>query len=413
MNEIRDLLIGVDFGKKNTQICYYDRKAGEPRSLSWKTSEGSYEIPTALMHRKEQGDYVTVTAAEAGEATSSLVDDIYGISGKNESVTTEGDTKESWEITACFFKGILRYLGLIDVVRSTKVIAVTAEELTPCRVTNIKRAFEELGFSSGTLLLLDHHESFYYYVMTQGRELPGRSAAWYRFDGDYVEFRKLSINNGAKPITVKLLEPVNTVLPEKAEERDEAFSIFIQKTLGQEMFSSIQITGNGFDQAWAKRSIRILCFGKRKVFFGNNLYARGACAAAKERAEDHRLKNFRFISSSLIGTDVGMEMRVMGSKAYYPMIRSGSSWYECGCTCEFLLDGNDELIFEVTRPPETEKKKVSMKLPGLPSRPPKTTRLQLDMSYISEEKCRITVKDLGFGEMFPSSGQTWTETVEW
>ena len=38
MNEIRDLLIGVDFGKKNTQICYYDRKAGEPRSLSWKTS---------------------------------------------------------------------------------------------------------------------------------------------------------------------------------------------------------------------------------------------------------------------------------------------------------------------------------------------------------------------------------------
>ena len=413
MNEIRDLLIGIDFGKKNTQICYFDRKAGEPRSLSWKTSEGSFEMPTALMHRKEQGDYVTVTSVETGEVTSGLVEDVYDISGRSGMVTTEGDTRESWEITAFFFKGVLRYLGVIDIVRSTKAIAVTAEELTPGRVTNIKKAFQEIGFSPSSLLLLDHHESFYYYVMTQGKDLPARSAAWYSFSGDVLEYRKLSISTGIKPIMVKLLEPQSTVLPEKAEERDEAFAIFIQKTLGQEMFSSIQITGNGFDQAWAKRSVRILCFGKRKVYFGNNLYARGACAAAKERTEDHRLKNFRFLSSSLISTDVGMEMRVMGSPVYYPLIKSGSSWYECGCSCEFLLDGTDELVFEVTKLPETEKKKISMKLPGLPARPPKTTRLLLEMNYISGELCRITVKDLGFGEMFPPSGQTWTETTSW
>ena len=27
MNEIRDLIIGIDIGKEYTQICYYDRKA--------------------------------------------------------------------------------------------------------------------------------------------------------------------------------------------------------------------------------------------------------------------------------------------------------------------------------------------------------------------------------------------------
>ena len=31
MNETRDLIIGIDFGKKYSQICYYDRKAEEPR----------------------------------------------------------------------------------------------------------------------------------------------------------------------------------------------------------------------------------------------------------------------------------------------------------------------------------------------------------------------------------------------
>ena len=33
MNEIRDLIIGIDIGKEYTQICYYDRKAEEARSL--------------------------------------------------------------------------------------------------------------------------------------------------------------------------------------------------------------------------------------------------------------------------------------------------------------------------------------------------------------------------------------------
>ena len=33
MNETRDLIIGIDFGKEYSQICYYDRKAEEPRSL--------------------------------------------------------------------------------------------------------------------------------------------------------------------------------------------------------------------------------------------------------------------------------------------------------------------------------------------------------------------------------------------
>ena len=36
MNEIRDLIIGIDFGKTYSQICYYDRKAEEPRSVSMK-----------------------------------------------------------------------------------------------------------------------------------------------------------------------------------------------------------------------------------------------------------------------------------------------------------------------------------------------------------------------------------------
>ena len=36
MNEIRDLIIGIDIGKEYTQICYNDRTAEEARSHSMK-----------------------------------------------------------------------------------------------------------------------------------------------------------------------------------------------------------------------------------------------------------------------------------------------------------------------------------------------------------------------------------------
>ena len=42
MNEIRDLIIGIDIGKEYTQICYYDRKAEEARSLSMKVGASQY-----------------------------------------------------------------------------------------------------------------------------------------------------------------------------------------------------------------------------------------------------------------------------------------------------------------------------------------------------------------------------------
>ena len=389
MNEIRNLLIGIDFGKVNTQVCYYDRKADEPKSLSLKAGESIYEIPTAL--------------SEGGR-------DLYTLSGESESGDGE---REPWESTALFLKGVLRYLGMNDIVHSTSALAITAEDLTAERVQNLKKACGSLGFSDENVILLDYEESFYYHVMTQRKELPSRSTGWYRFEGETCVFRKMTINSSVKPILVKMEGNEKTTLPEKAEARDEAFAIFTQKTLGSEMFSSIQITGRGFDQSWAVHSVRILCFGKRRVFLGNNLYARGACAAAKEKVENHQLKNYRFLSNSLVRYDVGMEMRMMGAPALYSLIKSGTNWYECKSSCELILDGMDELIFEVTGDKEEGTKRVAMKLPGLPVRPPKTTRLLLSMEYVSPEKCRIRVTDLGFGEMFPKTGKVWTEMVEW
>lgn len=415
MNETRDLIIGIDFGKVNSQICFYDRAAKETRSLPIKVGTSQYEMPTLLCQRAERKEFCIGLEAEyfSREKDGFLLDDLYEIAGSSDSVQVEGEQKEPWELLAYFIHGMLKFVGVMNITRHTTCLAIAMEKLGPSEVFNLGKACESLGFKKEQLLLLDYEEAFYYHVMTQKGEVCNRSVGWYTFAGDQVEFRKLIPYNGPKQLYFRLGDPVVEALPEEAKERDEAFLSFAEKTLGTENYSSIQINGNGFDQKWAEKSIKFLCYQKRRVFFGNNLFARGACAAGAERFLRHDLKDCRFMGSAIVLTDVGMDMRIMGAPAFYPLIEAGKNWYESSAHCELILDNTEELIFVVSKLGENEKKKISMKLQGLPKRPNKTTRLSLDLQYISPGKCQITVEDLGFGDMFPSGKKIWKETAQW
>lgn len=415
MNEIRDLIIGIDFGKENTQICYYDRKAEEPRSLSVKVGANLYESPTRLCYRPEQEDYCVGLEAEyfAREKGGILLDNLYEICRSTDRIPVAGEEKEPWELFASYLKGMLKFLGVMEVVKNTRALVLTCPEIDRTQVENFQKAAAYLGFPGDRFLLMEYGESFFYYVMSQKIETWNRSVAWYAFTPGGVTFRKMTINGSVKPALVRLEPPVSTELNEAGEIRDLEFCKFIQKTMGTELFSSVQMTGEGFDQEWAQQSVKMLCFQKRKVFYGNNLFAKGACAAGKEKLEDRALKGYRYLCDSLVLKDVGMDMRVMGAPAYHPLLESGKNWYESKAYCELILDDTKDLIFVVTAMGEKEKKRVSMPLTGLPNRPNKTTRLSLEMQYVSQKECQVTVKDLGFGDLYPSSGKVWKETVQW
>ena len=380
-----------------------------------KAGGNQYEAPCILCWRPEQKDYCVGLEADyfVREKGGVMIDDVYGICEKSDSVLVEGQELAPWEILAQFLQGMLKFLGVAELVKNTKCVAVTLPGLTEIQVENFQKAFEIIGFPHEKYMLLDYGESFYYYVLSQKRETWNRSVGWYAFTPENVSFRKMTMNGATKPVTVKLEEAVETELPAEGQERDSEFGKFVQKTLGRDLFSSIQITGDGFSQDWAEQSVRLLCYQKRKVFYGNNLFAKGACAAGKEKTENKALKGYRFLSDSLVMADVGMEMRVMGSPTYYPLIEAGNNWYDSKASCEFILDDTEELVFIVSTYHRPEKRRVGMMLPGIPLRPDKTTRLRLELQYISSTECKVTVTDLGFGEMFPSSGKTWTETVEW
>ena len=244
MNEIRDLIIGIDFGKDYSQICYYDRKGEEPCSVSMKVGAQEFEAPTCICRRGEHKEYTIGLEAVyfAREKGGQMVDDLYGICKKEDNVQILGEQVEPWELLQVFLEGMLKFLGVADLVKNTKCLVITSPEIEDPQVKNMEKACQAIGFSKDQYMLIDHGESFYYYSLTQKRETWNRSIGWYSFHQDEVKFQQLTMDSSTRPVLVRLEEPKKTVLPsltapeeegEKAvEARDEAFRDFIKETLG-------------------------------------------------------------------------------------------------------------------------------------------------------------------------------------
>ena len=278
MNETRDLIIGIDFGKEYSQICYYDRKAEEPRSLPVKVGSSQFEMPTCLCLRPDRKTYCAGLEAEyfAREKGGFLAGNLYEISAQNGPVAVGGEKKEAWELLAHYLHEMLKLTGIAEVEKNIRSLSIAMDSLNAVQVENLQRACRELGIPEERTILLDYEESFYYYVMTQKIETWNRSVGWYSFEQQKVSFRRMSMNSGTRPVLVHLEEPVTTTLSAKVEERDAEFYTFIKNTLGKELYSSIQINGEGFDQEWAQKSVKLLCYQRRKVFYGEKRLEIGA-----------------------------------------------------------------------------------------------------------------------------------------
>lgn len=415
MNETRNIMVGLEIGKSQSQICYYDRREKEPISISVKAGSNQYLFPTLLS--KKTGEEVWHYGIEAeyfarqeGETAFS---GLLGLFQSEEPVLVEGIERKPAELLELYLKGCISLLGTAEPARQIKAVMITVPRLNGAMVRNFYQAGKRLGFSRKQLFLQDYDESFYYYVMHHRRDNWNRKIGWFLFEGNQVSFARLVMDNQRRPVTAYIEHGITAELSVDPAERDEDFYRLISRSCGTDHYSSIYMVGDGYDQEWAVRSTPFLCKKQRHVFYGNNLYVKGACYGAMEKCEEGSLKGYLYLSPSLVRSNVSMEMSVGGSMKTFPFVEAGKNWYEIHTEAELILDEREDLEFIVTPMEGGGRTRCSMKLPGLPKRPNKTTRLRVCVSYESEELCVITAEDLGFGEMFPSEGNVWTEKVSW
>lgn len=412
--EPKNLIVGVDLNRRESQICYYERNSQDAVSAPVKVGSSRATFPTLLCRVPDTGEWHYGLEAEyfAEQKNGVLIDRLYDLCSDGNTFSAEGETFEGGELLAAFLRQALTMVGVTKAERQIAGIMITVPRLTKPFVQAIRKAYGLLGIPRGRGYLQDYRESFYFHTLCQKQELWARKVGLFQFEEDNVAFCSLELNFRTKPVTASVTEGKTVKLSREPGKRDQEFSEFIEASLKQDLYSSIYLVGDGFDRSWADRSVALLCRGKRKVFAGDNLFARGACFAAREKTEDKSLKGYLYLGEDLIRFNVGMDMKVNGCPVYYPLVTAGVNWYETENECEFLLDGTRALVFVVSSMEEGKRRRYGMALPGLPKRPDRTTRIRLRIEFDSPGRCQITAEDLGLGELFPSSGKIWHETME-
>ena len=189
---------------------------------------------------------------------------------------------------------------------------------------------------------------------------------------------------------------------DKAKDADERFKGFIQSVFEKKVVSSVYLTGEGFENNWYPNSLKVLCNGRR-AFLGNNLYSRGACYTSMRKCKDYD-EGPVYLDDTKMTEQICLRMRVNGQEGWHPIVAWGTHWYEADGQWEVILEDTSDIEIHVETLAGEELQVETISLKGLPERRDYSLRLQIEALFMDERTCKLTFKDVGFGEFYPPTG---------
>jgi hypothetical protein len=138
---------------------------------------------------------------------------------------------------------------------------------------------------------------------------------------------------------------------------------------------------------------------------GQNLYNRGACYGAKELSGEGKLGNIILLNNEMIVSAIGVKVYVDGIIKEVLLTDAAVPWYEVEREVDVIPDEATDL--EVVSRNIMTKEVIRERIPlnNLPERPRRMTRLNIHIICIDKIKLKLTITDLGFGDIYPATGK--------
>lgn len=403
MND-RTLYVGLDFGTKYALMSYYTEQLEEPDTVSTVAGSEIYQIPMALCRRRGFGQwyYGAEAVAMTEKQSGSGCDRLFQRALAGEEIRLEGEQYPAVDMLALFVRKLLQVPQKMGRNLTIGRITVTMDTLSREKMQLIRTLMEHLGMSRGQYHVIDHQEAFYYYALNQREELWLHDAALFDYSRSNMRYYSMERNQNSSPQLVDIREKNYGPL---LGDRDTAFSDVIVDAFSRKIYSSVYLTGDGFEGEWMKQSLKYLCNG-RHVFIGKNLYAKGACYGAMVSGEVLPWK-YAYIGENEMKVNISLKVSDGGELSFYSLVSAGENWYEAHSECEILLTGSKEIDFWIQLPDSREARIEALELTDLPNRPDRMTRLRISTEAVSDRRVRVIIRDLGFGELYRSSDKTW------
>ncbi len=419
MDSPKKLIVGYDLCEDFTQISCFSYKTMEPIPISIREGEDCGMIPTVLGVKSETKQWMIGEEAIACAAggTGVIVDHFLDKTLSEDEIEIYG---QKFSAITLLEKYIRKTLTLVKNYFPTEQITrlvVTVRETDPTYVDKIYKALSLLGLNRDRAIVMNHAGVYLYYALCQDKSLWMNDVGLFDFSKEGLYFYQIHINRRSRPMIAGLIkkdysDQLNiAMLKEKGIDPAYIFENTANNALYKQIISTIYFTGNGFMGNWAEAAIKNLCIGRR-VFVGQNLYTKGACYAAKALSGDQDLDDFILLNDDMITSYVSVRVYCDTEFKDIPIAKAGENWYEVDGSIEVIPEENAELEVTVNNIMTRDINRILIPINQFPKRPDRLTRLIVNVVCKDKSSGIITITDLGFGELYPESGQTIEHMIE-
>lgn len=417
--------VGFDLNDEMSQISFSSEEERNPETISMVVGEQKFGIPTMLCKRKDINQWYF--GEEAKKALSHgegfMADHLLKKARSGEQIVIEDEEYDAKALLSLFVKRALTLLNTYFKPESIESLVMTVDVLDARTIALLNEIIEDLPIERNKIFVQSYAESIYAYIINQPKELWKHRVYIFDYSAEVLKSYGFYLNLRTKPIVAFIDEEEFTEVkradqmypelsPEEKEERmDKLINETLHDAMNQYTISSVYLIGDGFEELKLKNTLKYLCMGRR-VFQGKNMYTKGATYSAMEKFSPLDLpEEYLFLGKDKIKCNLGVTICMNGKQEYAALVDGGINWYEALCRKEFMV--GDEMVVPLVITPLNGKdvEHVDIILDGLPERPPRTMRISIRITFKSENLIHIRVSDLGFGEIFPSTGKFWDQEI--
>ena len=424
----KSFVLGYDLGDEVSQISYLASDADMPETLSVLAGSELYNIPTTLCRRRDVNQWFFGREAERKIQTEDVIPVLHLVEAarKGDKLEIAGMEYDPVALLTLFVKRSLSLLSMEMSMEHIEAVMFTTARLDSRMVEVLSALTERLDLKTEQVFYQSHEESMYYYMLYQPEELWTHMVLACDYNYGPLTLYSMTLNHNTKPVVVTVekkiydeLDLAERKLPEDPEEKsqtmqllDEAFLQIMTDNCNQKIVTSAFLLGDGFREKWMKHTLEYLC-RTRRVFQGNNLFSKGASIAARERCAPSKIfEQYILLGEDKLRANVGINLVRQGVECYHALMDAGVNWYEASAQVEFILESGNEIQFQTVSLGGGQPEIVTVVLDGMEERPDRTSRVKMTTDMVSISQIRVLVEDMGFGDIYPASGKTWTQTFD-
>lgn len=418
MESPRKLLVGYDLCEDFTQISCFSFKTMEPTPIGVREGDENCMLPTVLCLRGDTRQWLIGEEAIScvAEGTGALVEHLLDKVQAEDEVELFGQRYSPVSLLEKYLRKTLMYIKNYFPTEQITKLVVTVRSTEPIFVDRIYEALALLGLEKDRAMVMSHAGVYLYYALSQDKSLWMNDVGLFEFHKEGLLFYQLRLNRRSNPVIAGLIKTdysdilnVN-MLKQKGSNPAYLFENVSNNALYKQIISTLYLTGSGFEGNWAQDVMKELCVGRR-VFLGQNLFTKGACYAAKEMSGDSALKDFVLLNDDMITSNIAVRVYCDTAFQELPLTKAGENWYDVNKSIEVIREKGAQLEIILKNIMTRETSREIIGLDQFPDRPDRMTRLKLCLNCRDKLTGVITITDLGFGEIYPATGQTVELTI--